>query len=455
VKQVVDWALADGLYVVINLHHDSWQWISTMPTDHDGVRARFDSTWTQIANTFKDEPATLVLEAINEPQFANASDTDAAPLLNELITSFHTIVRRSGGNNATRLLELPTLGESPEAARMDALVTTIQSLNDPQLIASVHYYGYWPFSVNIAGGTHFDAAAQQDMTTAFGLMHSKFVASGIPVVLGEYSLLSYPDYTKPASVEHGEALKYFEELGYQARTNGVVTQLWDAGSYLNRETLQQRDPVLFALIKASWTTRSATASSDQVFVRKSGTITDQTLTLNPNGTTFTALAQGGTTLVDGQDYTLSGNQLTLKAATLTRLVGDRNYGVNATLQARFSQGAPWQINVITSDTPVLSDATGTTGSFAIPTQFRGDVLATMEAKYADGSGAGPANWTSYKEFNSSFSPLYTASQITLTPNFFNEVTDGARVTLTFHFWSGDTVTYYVTKSGSSVTGTSS
>lgn len=31
--------------------------------------------------------------------------------------------------------------------------------------------------------------------------------------------------------------------------------------------------------------------------------------------------------------------------------------------------------------------------------------------------------------------------------------DGPRVTLTFHFWSGATVTYQVTKSGDSVTGT--
>jgi hypothetical protein len=36
-----------------------------------------------------------------------------------------------------------------------------------------------------------------------------------------------------------------------------------------------------------------------------------------------------------------------------------------------------------------------------------------------------------------------------------EVNDGARVTLTFHFWSGTRVTYYVTESGGSVTGTTS
>ncbi|WP_328502732.1 cellulase family glycosylhydrolase [Streptomyces sp. NBC_00457] len=30
VKQVVDWALAEGCYVMLNVHHDSG-WISKMP----------------------------------------------------------------------------------------------------------------------------------------------------------------------------------------------------------------------------------------------------------------------------------------------------------------------------------------------------------------------------------------------------------------------------------------
>lgn len=155
----------------------------------------------------------------------------------------------------------------------------------------------------------------------------------------------------------------------------------------------------------------------------------------------------------GRDYTVAGDQLTLTAAALTRLAGDRAHGVNATLRAEFSSGVRWQLSVITNDTPVPSAANGTTGSFAIPVQFRGDVLATMEARYADGRNAGPANWTSYKEFHSSFWPDYARGVITLQPAFFAEVDDGARVTLTFHFWSGATVTYYVTRDGSSVVGT--
>ncbi|MER6756211.1 hypothetical protein ABT235_18740 [Micromonospora echinofusca] len=109
------------------------------------------------------------------------------------------------------------------------------------------------------------------------------------------------------------------------------------------------------------------------------------------------------------------------------------------------------MNLISYDRPIQAAATGTTGSFAIPTQFRGDQLATMEAMYADGSPAGPSNWTSYKEFWTNFQPDYGANSILMKPEFFAEVDDGP-VTLTFHFWSGTQITYRLSKSGSSVTG---
>ncbi|WP_406335957.1 cellulase family glycosylhydrolase [Streptomyces sp. NBC_00203] len=453
VKQVVDWAIADGLYVIIDVHHDSWQWTSKMSTDHDKVLARFDATWTQIATSFRNEPAQLVFESVNEPQFDNADNTRKAQLLNELNASFHKVVRASGGNNKNRLLMLPTEVCTPDQRLMDSLVTTIKSLHDSRLIATVHYYGYFPFSVNVAGSTRFDAQAQGDLDKTFKRMRDTFVAQGIPVVLGEYGLLGYDN--GPGAVERGEMLKYFEALGHAARTNKVTTVLWDNGSFYDRGKLRWKDAGLFRQMKSSWTTRSATASSDSVFVPKSGPVKDRSLTLNLNGATFTALKQGTTKLVSGRDYTLSGNRLTLKAATLTRLVGDRSSGVNATLQAGFSQGVPWRIQVITYDTPVQSNTTGTTASFPIPTQFRGDVLATMQATYADGGNAGPTSWTPYQQFNTAFAPDYAKKSIRLTPAFLNAVKDNTPVKLTFHFWSGATTTYHITKSGGTVTGTTS
>ncbi|MEJ2854072.1 MULTISPECIES: cellulase family glycosylhydrolase [unclassified Saccharothrix] len=456
VEEVVEAALAAGHYVVLNVHHDSWQWISKMADDHDAVRARFDSTWQQIATTFRDAPRRLLFESVNEPQFDNATDAQKKQFLDELNTSFHTLVRGSGGGNATRVLVLPTLGTTPSQTLMEDLLATIERLRDPQLAATVHFYGFWPFSVNIAGFTRFEETSRKDLLDTFARIRDNFGARGIPVYLGEYGLLSYPDYTKPAApVQRGEMHKYFELLGHQARISGVTTALWDAGSFIHRETLQWREKDLIELIRASWRTRSGTASSDQVFVPKSAPITDHSLTLERNGTVFRGLWHGDTRLVAGRDYTVSGDRLTIKAAALTRLVGDRAHGVNATLQARFSAGVPWPIDVITHDLPVQSDATGTTDAFAIPTRFHGDVLATMQARYADGSNAGTATWTPYQEFHQTFYPKYADGTLVLTPAFLNALTDGAPVTLTFDFWSGAAITYHVTRTGTTVTGTTS
>ncbi|MEU6915467.1 cellulase family glycosylhydrolase [Streptomyces olindensis] len=456
VKEVVDMALADGLYVVVNVHHDSWQWISAMHTDHDRVLARFKATWTQISATFKDSPKSLLFESNNEPQFDNTTDAQGIQYNSELNTAFRTVVRQSGGNNATRLLVLPSLHTSSDQVFLDALSGEMKAMNDPNLVATVHYYGYYPFSVNVAGGTRFDATSQQDMSDRFNRLRTTFTSKGVPVYLGEWGLLQFPDSNHPSRIERGEALKFYEQLGYNARTAGVTTALWDPGTwaYLNRTTFRWTDPALFAAIKSSWTTRSGTASSDRIFLAKSSAITARTLTLNPNGTAFRGLWQGSTQLVQGRDYTVSGTQLTLTASALTRLAGNRAYGINATIQARFSTGVPWNIHVTTYDRPVLSDASGSTSDgLSIRTQFRGDQLATMESKYADGSTAGNTAWTPYQEFNNAFSPNYSGNALTLTPAYLNALRDGAQATLTFHFWSGATVTYRVTKNGGSVTGT--
>ena len=452
VEEVVRWALARDLYVMINLHHDSWQWVWTMPGDRTGVLDRFNRIWTQLAGTFTEFGPKLTFESWNEPQFTGSTGKPQEIQLNaELNASFHDIVRRSGGNNATRLLVLPTLHTSSEQTYVDPLVEQIRGLNDPNLIATVHYYGYWPFSVNIAGGTRFDAGVQKDVTDTFDRVHDSFVARGIPVIIGEYGLLGFDRHT--GTIEQGEKLKFFEYFGYQARAKKVTTMLWDNGQHLDRTSFQWSDPELFAHLKSSWKTRSGTAYTDQVFSAKSSPITAKTIALNLNGTSFTDLYHGSTRLARGRDYTIEGEQLTLTASALTRLSGSRGYGTNAVLTARFSQGVPWRFYVITHDTPVLSDATGTTASFAIPTAFRGDQLATMEAKYDDGTNAGPHDWTSFKEYDRAFTPNYTDGRTTLTPEFFGAVKDDSRVTLTFHYWSGEKVTYYVTKSGSAVTGT--
>ncbi|GHH42514.1 cellulase family glycosylhydrolase [Streptomyces candidus] len=453
VKEVVDWALAEDLYVVLNVHHDSWQWVEKISQDHDRVLARYQALWTRIAAAFRDEPRALLFESINEPVFGDATPARKTELMHELNTSFHGIVRASGGRNKDRLLVLTTQGGTPSQELMDDLHTTITALRDRHLIATVHYYSWYPFSVNVAGGTRYDAAARNDLTDAFARMRDTFTSKGIPVYLGEYGLLSWPDHFHPDRVERGEALKYFEHVGHAARRAGVTTALWDPFAYLDRATLKWRDPALFAWIRSSWTTRSGTASFDKVYVAKSKPVTAQSLTLHLNGTTFRGLWHAGTKLAEGRDYSVFGNRITLTARTLTRLAGDRDHGINATLEARFSRGLPWRIDVVTYDTPVLSDATGSATAFAVPTRYQGDQLATMEATYGDGTNAGPTGWTPFQEFNVAFSPDYPKGTIVLTRAFLDALREGGTAHLTFHFHSGAKVQYKVVKSAGSVTGT--
>ncbi|HEY6738648.1 MAG TPA: glycoside hydrolase family 5 protein, partial [Actinopolymorphaceae bacterium] len=187
IEEVVTWALDEDLYVMINVHHDSGEWIRFMVDDHDAVLARYSAIWTQVAERFRDYPPELLFEAINEPRFSDDWNADAPEYfaaLADLNTAFHEIVRSSGGNNAERPLVLSTLTGSPTQARLDQLHQTITALHDPNLIATVHYYGYYPFSVNIAGGTRFDETAEQDMIDAFDRAHETFTAQGIPVIVG-------------------------------------------------------------------------------------------------------------------------------------------------------------------------------------------------------------------------------------------------------------------------------
>ncbi|WP_029192822.1 cellulase family glycosylhydrolase [Paenibacillus harenae] len=454
IEEVVDWSLDAGLYVMINLHHDSWLWVNRMGTEHDEVLARYNAAWTQIADRFKDHSKKLSFESINEPRFSDGWGGGGEAhfqMLHELNASFHEIVRASGGNNAERPLVLPTLETNAGQDRLDALVDTFAELDDPNLIATVHYYGFWPFSVNIAGFTRFNEETKNDIVQTFDRVYQSLVAKGIPVILGEFGLLGFDKNT--GTIEQGEKLKFFEYLLHYIQERGISHMLWDNGQHLNRLTLKWNDPQLHGMLKASWKSRSATAETDLIYLAKGATAEDAVIRLELNGNRLTGLRHEGKMLRQGIDYVLNGDTLTVKADLLAKLTASGAYGENAEITADFNKGEDWTFDVIVYDTPALQGAAGTTADFAIPTAFNGDRLATMEAVYAAGGNAGPQNWTSFKEFAYAFSPSYDTNEITLTQNFFNEVNDGD-VVLTFHFWSGKTVKYTITKTGTAVVGNS-
>lgn len=443
VQQIVDWSLEEGLYVMLNLHHDSG-WVATMPTNHDAVLAKFNALWTQIALRFRDHSDKLHFESINEPDFHGVDDATKNALLRELNVSFVDIVRASGGVNATRPLVLPSVVTNNGQVFLDALKATITELDDPNLIATVHDYGYWPFSVNISGVTTFDGVARDWTKEGIDRVYNTLVSQDIPVVVGEYGLLSFGGFG--GAIERGEVIKYFEFLTSYYHSKGMTHQWWDAGAFFDRDTYQWTTPELYGYVMHSAVGRSSTAESDLIFLRNGTPLQDAVINLNLNGNTFLGLDDGATPLVLGSDYTIDGSVLTIKANTLAPYASG-GFGEKTVLTAHFSDGMPWTFFVHHQAAPELGAASSTkSGALVIPTAFNGDVLATVEARYVAAPNypyPGPAEWTAFKLYGDVYQPDYANNTITIKKEFF-AATSNEAVDLTFHFWSGQRVNYRLT-----------
>ncbi|GMK42292.1 hypothetical protein PCCS19_53510 [Paenibacillus sp. CCS19] len=450
IQEVIDWSLDAGLYVMINLHHDS-SWVFNMTTDHDGVLNRFNAVWKQIAAYFRDYPDKLMFESINEPRFSDDWNKDTPEyfaMLDELNMSFFNIVRKSGGGNKVRPLVIPSITANHSQPRLDELYKTMTKMNDSNLIATIHYYGFYPFSVNMGGSTTFDETARADVDQSFDRAYHTFVEKGIPVVVGEFGLLGFDKSVD--TIEHGEVLKYLEYLTYYARQRQLTLMLWDNGQHFDRNNFTWKNPDFYQVMHEGLANRSSNAASDSVYLKQGEPVKDVAIPMNMNGNALTEIRSGDRVLAAGSDYIWSGDQLTLTSSLLQSLLTGK-LGENAVLTCTFSAGADWSFRVIQYDTPQVKSVDATRAMFVIPTTFNGDSLATLESVYAAGGIAGPDDWTQYKEFGKSFEPDEAYNYITLNQTFFDQVKDG-EVLLKLHFWSGTVVDYKLVIDGNKVSG---
>lgn len=285
-----------------------------------------------------------------------------------------------------------------------------------------------------------------ELKAAFDRVYTQFTANGIGVVCGEYGLLGFDK--SPDTVEHGEMLKYFEFVNYYANAKKFAMMIWDNGCHMDRTTYTWKDQSLYNMLNASLKTRSSYSESDRVFLKDADKNNDVSIKLTLNGNTLKSIHNGKRKLNAGKDYTYVNDTVIIRKDYLCNVITD-SYGIVATLTLKFSSGADWDVYLTHYNTPVLNPAEGTTDGLAIPVSFNGSRLSTLEAAYADGSGAGPQNWTTYKEYNYAFTVDYTANTVTLTNKFFAEANDG-EITLKFHFQSGEILEYKILKSGSTV-----
>ena len=123
VKEVVDYCIANDMYVILNTHHDiTSEYCFYVPNNANKSRseAYFKSVWTQIANEFKDYDYHLIFETMNEPRLVghgqewwfprNNPSSDIQEAI-ECINDYNQVsldaIRATGGNNADRCVMVP------------------------------------------------------------------------------------------------------------------------------------------------------------------------------------------------------------------------------------------------------------------------------------------------------------------------------------------------------------
>jgi len=297
VKKVVDYCIKDSMYVVMNTHWDNgWLDDHINVKDSAKVNARQRAHWTQIANYFKDYDEHLLFASANEPP---AKDANQMSILLSYHQTFINAVRATGGNNSSRTLIIQ--GPSTDIDLTNQLMNkmpTDQIAN--RLMVEVHYYTPWQFCLLEKDGTNTwdqiyyywgkenhsttDAGRnatwgeESDMDKYLGMMKTKFVDKGIPVIIGEYGAFRKQVIAPSDQALHNASIKSYYKYFVKSATNkGIITYCWDTGGLFNFSTGKTNDrDVLSAIMQGAKDATTATP-----------VLKDEALELYPNPFTTT------------------------------------------------------------------------------------------------------------------------------------------------------------------------
>lgn len=214
VDRWIDRTLANGLDVVIDMHH--YDELSEATDTHAD---RFLALWDQIAAHYADRPGRLHFELLNEPH-----DPMTADGWNDLVVAALEVVRPT---NPDRTVIVGPL----QANAVEALPQLILP-PDPHLAAGVHYYA--PFRFTHQGAPWIPAADQWTGTTWGAedehdrVRHDLAAAAtwasdhGIPLVVGEFGTYQ--------AGEMGARARWTRCVREQAEQLGLAWAYWDLGT---------------------------------------------------------------------------------------------------------------------------------------------------------------------------------------------------------------------------------
>lgn len=244
VQEVVDYGIDNGMYIILNIHHDTQEDCYLPNTAHLEQSIRYISAvWTQLSERFADYDEHLIFEGMNEPRLVgsayewwidNNSEEclDAIACINTLNQIFVNTVRAGGGNNGTRYLMVPGYDASPDGALHEDFVLP-RDLGDAEnrIIVSVHAYTPYQFALQPPDDSGsiaaFDAGKKistNDIDYFLDRLYDRYTSQGIPVVIGEFGARDKNGNTR-------DRVDYAAYYIAAARARGITCLWWDNGGF--------------------------------------------------------------------------------------------------------------------------------------------------------------------------------------------------------------------------------
>jgi endoglucanase len=242
VSEIVDWITGAGMFCVLNIHWDGG-WIDsdkkesfpkTFATFSPEAEKKFRSYWEQISTFFAGKNERLIFEALNEEtNFSHeGSEQKAYATLTRVNQLFIDTVRKTGGNNAKRLLIV--IGYSTDIKKTCSSGYALPKDTLPgRLFISVHYYTPYTFcgldqdadwgKMKPTWGTPDDVKELEEL---FDLMKGFCTGHDIPAFIGEFGVTN----TK----ESASRVRWMSAVMNASISRKMVPVLWDVGTDLSR-----------------------------------------------------------------------------------------------------------------------------------------------------------------------------------------------------------------------------
>lgn len=239
VKTIVDWALENDMYVILNVHHDniSISKFNSTPgfciTDNQTYQTNsknyLKKVWIQIAKEFADYDNKLIFEVLNEPRDidgewkGNEWSTNSSEVM-DIITNYEqTCIKaiRSIKGNKNRFLMIPgyaASGSDPNMLKLFKMPSDVDGVND-KLLLSTHAYSPYDFAMNNMTDTVFGSDDESSLDSIFTYLKNTYTDKGIGVVMGEASASDKNNLA--------ERIKWTNYYFAKAKAAGIPVVLWD------------------------------------------------------------------------------------------------------------------------------------------------------------------------------------------------------------------------------------